>query len=148
MLRRLLLNRMTPNWPISIQKCHLSSEKNHQIAMMTLLGNMWRSKSKHNRITGWIFRKLNKRTNCTNFIQISVPNKEHREAIPDGSSRYWELGNPNDLNVCVGGTGPIVLEDNIKVSELIDFQNKVSSLALKMEQIWWFFRFVTFTEIR
>lgn len=56
-----------------------------------------------------------------------MPNKEHREAIPDGSSRYYELGNPNDLNVCVGGMGPIVLEDNRKVSELIDFQNKVSS---------------------
>lgn len=59
-------------------------------------------------------------------FKISVPNKEHREPIPEGSSRYWELGNPNDICVCVGGMGPIYFEENVKVSELIDFQNKVS----------------------
>lgn len=59
-------------------------------------------------------------------FQIPVPNKEHREPIPEGSSRYWELGNPSDSCVCVGGMGPIYFEDGIKVSDLIDFQNEVS----------------------
>lgn len=43
MLRRLLLNRTTTNWPIVIQKCRLSSDNSYQTTLMAVLGNMWRS---------------------------------------------------------------------------------------------------------
>lgn len=59
-------------------------------------------------------------------IVILAPAPESLEAIQNGASRYWELGNSKNQYVCIGGQGPIYFEDRVKVSQMVDFKNKVS----------------------
>lgn len=67
--------------------------------------------------------------NSLQIDRISAPSKEHLEPIPNGSSKYWELGNPKNQYVCIGGMGPIYLPEIVNVSKLIDFNNKVSHIS-------------------
>lgn len=65
-------------------------------------------------------------------IVLDAERLKHAQAIQNGSSRYWELGNPKNQYVCIGGMGPVQFDKNYpKVSQLIDFENKVSHEKLK-----------------
>lgn len=59
-------------------------------------------------------------------ISFVVPVPEILEAVPNGTTRFWELNNPENQYVCIGGIGPIFFEDKVKISRMVDFKNEVS----------------------